>query len=189
MCGSAAAATTVSGELASSNSAVSYEFDGTSWSSAATELQTVSSVAAFGSSSVDGIKVAGYNSNSTIPAMDFVEHFDGVCWSSRNVVLVRRWNHRTSIQGTSSAAIIFGGKQVTDVFGGYSGYGGTTEEYDGVVWLSRGTMNNAVYSTGYAGTSSAALSVGGYDAANNLIAYVEEYTVGSGAYNAIINLH
>jgi len=166
------------------------EWDALCWSSSATELQTASSVAAFGSSAYDGIKAGGYNAGQTPKPLNFVEHFDGVCWSSRNGLPVRMYSHRSTASGTSNAGMVFGGNQVTDIYGPYVGGGGYCTEYDGVVWLSRVNMVSATYGSAPAGTSSAALNVAGTRGNDDArIAFTEEYTVGSGTNNAIIELH
>ena len=145
-------------------------WDGSSWTAqanlsagirnhgTASQGTSTSALGFGGYSTVNTTATEEYNVGATV--------ITGAAWASGNNINTARTLGGSAIPTVSDGII----------FGGGSPYKDATEKYDGTTWTTvPGTLNTARgYNSGF-GTSTAAVSAGGYTAPNNPQSLVEEY--------------
>ncbi len=148
MFGSESAATTVSGELASSNSAVSYEFDGTTWAAAGSISSARTSAGSAGTQTA-GLCWCGIGGTGS----NLSEEYDGSSWSSTGNYVISSYDSQGG--GKQTAAFGVGGQVPPSTVN-------NTGEYDGSTWSAGGNSVSSVSEAASGGTQTAGLRAAGY---------------------------
>jgi hypothetical protein len=171
-------ATTAGASNSNPNRLSTYVYDGTSWTSAAANMNTGlgptvarMECGILGNSGSDLI-FAGGSHDTGPPSTAAVESWNGTSWTTVGSLNTSR----TSLGGAGSTTegIVFGGK----IFP--STYSSATEQYDGSTWTSVASLaTGRTNASGNRGTVSSTLAVGGTTAPGAVVT-VEEWT-GPGA--------
>ena len=124
-----------------SRSAVTEEWDASSWTTSSASLSTArsGSITSKGGSTTAAVIGAGTtgpsNTNATEEYNSNINAFTAAAWSSGGALGTGRYGLQGA--GTTPAGLGFGGYEVS------GGYKGETEEYNGSSWSEDGDMNTA----------------------------------------------
>ena len=132
------------------------QWDGTSWTSAPAINTHRTLGAASGTVNTAGLIFGGWFNPS--PVLAITESFNGSAWTEVNDMNTTRQYFGGSQQGSSTAALAFGGESPSNT--------ANTEKWDGTSWTEVNNLNTARAQNKGAGTSTAALSIGGYVSPN-----------------------
>ena len=128
------------------------------WAAGGTMNDARTDVGALGTSQSAGMIIGG---NSPAPNIgEQTETYNGTAWSEAGDLNGGRGHMGTSVGGSPTAALIFGGdgRPATPPQPQVSAL---TEEYNGTSWSEKNDLNTALRNVAGAGTSTAALSLGG----------------------------
>ena len=125
--------------------ATSDTFNGTSWTASNSLNNARDNVGGGGVSAPDAMCAGG---NTTT----YTEKFDGTCWSEVGTLNASRNEAGVTMQGSSTAFLIFGDSQAPE--------GALNEQFDGTSWTELSDLATARATRG-CGTEVAALCVGG----------------------------
>ena len=156
-------------------------WDGSSWTAQANLSAGIRNHGtASQGTSTSALGFGGYSTANTTATEEYnvgATVITGAAWASGNNINTARTLGGSAIPTVSDGII----------FGGGSPYKDATEKYDGTTWTTvPGTLNTARgYNSGF-GTSTAAVSAGGYTAPNNPQSLVEEYNGSS--WSEVTNL-
>ena len=156
------AAVAAGGQTGTAVTAATEEYNGTSWSTSPGSLAQARQYFAGAGIETSGLVFGGSDyPNST--KYTNTEEYGGTSWTTGGVLLTGT-SGLMGCGATNTAALAFGGYQPSKV--------ATTVGYDGTAWSSRPSMGGATAEGSGAGTSIAALSIGGSPAETG----VEEFT-------------
>ena len=128
------------------------------WAAGGTMNDARTDVGGLGTSQSAGMIIGG---NSPAPNIgEQTETYNGTAWSEAGDLNGGRGLMGTSVGGSPTAALIFGGdgRPATPPQPQVSAL---TEEYNGTAWTEKADLNTALRNVSGAGTSTAALSIGG----------------------------
>ena len=175
--GTTTAALVVGGDNASTVNALSEQYDGTSWTTASnlsTARDWLSGPVGPGSSAPTSVFAGGNDGTANVAVTEeynfSINTITPGAWASGGALNQGRYWLGSANQAPSSAAL---------GFAGYLTPGNTmytlTEEYDGTSWTEKADLALARSKVGGAGTSTAALCIGGYVNAVGTKSEVEEF--------------
>ena len=129
------------------------EYNGSGWSET-TDLNTARRLSQGNGTSTAGLVVGGQSSTATVA---IAEEFNGSTWSEKGDLNTVRRNMGNAMQGTTEAALVFGG------YAGSSSGIANTEGYDGTSWSTRPNIGTARYGAAGAtqGPNTAGLLIAG----------------------------
>jgi hypothetical protein len=130
------------------------------WSSGGTMNDARTQVGGLGTSQSAGMIMGGTTPSTPTTAGIKTETYNGTAWTEAGDMTGGRSDMGTSIQGSTTAALIFGGDGRAAV-PAQPQVSALTEEYNGSTWTEKGDLNTALRGVAGAGTSTAALSLGG----------------------------
>ena len=166
------------------------------WSSAAPQIYTNFGGGRAGTQTA-ALGAGGYAGNAPSGPTSATTEYDGSSWSLHPASLT---TGRGALNGcgTQTAAAVFGGQ------GPYPGPGNATEEFNGSSWTNGGDLNAGRRNYFGAGTQTAALCAGGFDAgaamneseeyngsiwtAGNTLGTAVYYNVGTGTQTAALSI-
>ena len=125
------------------------EYNGSGWSET-TDLNTARRLSQGNGTSTAGLVVGGQSSTATVA---IAEEFNGSTWSEKGDLNTARRNMGNAMQGTTEAALVFGGDPPSTL--------DVCEQFNGTSWTEVGDLNTAREKNKGTGTSTAALSIGG----------------------------
>ena len=138
------------------------EYNGSGWSET-TDLSTARRLSQGNGTITAGLVVGGQSATATV---GIAEEFNGSTWSEKGDLNTARRNMGNAMQGTTEAALVFGGDPPSTL--------DVCEQFNGTSWSEVGDLNTAREKNKGAGTSTAALSIGGTpDGGSGSIANVE----------------
>jgi len=144
-----------------SNVLKGYGAQGTgAWAAGGTMNDARTSVGGLGTSQSAGMIMGGTTPSTPTTAGIKTETYNGTSWTEAGDMNGGRTDMGTSIQGTTTAGLIFGGDGRAAV-PAQPQVSALTEEYNGTAWTEKGDLNTALRNVSGAGTSTAALSIGG----------------------------
>ena len=137
----------------SPSSAVSFEYDGSSWTTGGTGNKARRLASGNGTQTA-AIAAGGFNNPDSPQSLNNSESYDGSSWTATNTLNVTGFNHNGAGAGTSTANIIITRTPSTPTFGQVS-------EWDGTNWTSGTSLNTARGDVGLDGIQTNALAFGG----------------------------
>jgi hypothetical protein len=156
------AAVAAGGQTGTAVTAATEEYNGTSWSTSPGSLAQARQYFAGAGIESSGLAFGGSDHPNSTKYTN-TEEYGGTSWTTGGV-LPTGTSGLMGCGATNTAALAFGGYQPSKV--------ATTVGYDGTAWSSRPSMGGATAEGSGAGTSIAALSIGGSPAETG----VEEFT-------------
>tara|TARA_R110002020_G_scaffold172285_3_gene362560 strand:- start:273 stop:950 length:678 start_codon:yes stop_codon:yes gene_type:complete len=132
------------------NTGKTEKYDGSAWTEVA-DLNTVRFAPGGGGTQTAAMCFGGWPAPSVASAS---ETWDGTCWTEGDNILTSRGRAAASQSGTPSAMLFFGGNDPGSTYD-------LTETWNGTSWTETADLNTPRFFLGGAGTSTAAIAIGG----------------------------
>ena len=137
-------------------------YNGSAWTTSPAVLGTGRQYFKGDGSSTAAIVAGGYAPTSSPEIVAVTETFNGSAWTEVNNLNTAREKPGNSTLGSTTASLVFGGS-------GAPTKDDETELWNGTSWAETADLNTARQGIGGAGTSTAALSIGGNPPASNQV--------------------